>query len=552
MTLEEFRKIEKESEERNKEAQKLLREAKRLKKESKVQNEEPKEQNEEVQKQGEKVDKLQDKVERILEDSPEEIRCSMLDNWKPYQIKDYVLPVFKIPVKKSNNYESSKVEMLSKILTFIDFAQRKRCKNGCTAMPIPTTSRQNLMIWGSEMAVSRAIKFMKEIGLITTFDESYRFGVPYEGGNYGKLYAYYEENERKLIQYCKDNNIHKYVVKNVEEIRTEKEIKRIETIIESIDKVKTFEISDVRFGKKLDLKKPEGFSKAAFEIYLTLCLYVNNEELIYHQMKADEINKRFYEPYPEFKLRFKPHFTWKGNKVVKIGIRLSNAYCCKEKEERKELLKQYGFHLAKDIKSSVPRLTLSINTGHWIDEGIDIYELINKEFDPGSEFTEERRDNIKRYVLPTYFDESSDKMLGKNVTYKLGKTGLNKKEVDELMGCLRAAMLKAVGGKTYGSDIFFIESCVYLMTLYDLLTSGHMAWLVYDAFYSNGEEDDDTFKFMVEKSVELNFGYFMEKSSYRQYSKGAGIDENQGAISEKSLSVKNIINKYNINTLVNE
>ena len=81
------------------------------------------------------------------------------------------------------------------------------------------------------------------------------------------------------------------------------------------------------------------------------------------------------------------------------------------------------------------------------------------------------------------------------------------------------------------------------MTLYDLLTSGHMVWLVYDAFYSNGEEDQETFTEMVKSSVRLNFGYFMEKSDFRQFSK---VEAVKGEENKKSVSIKDIINKYKI------
>lgn len=484
------------------------------------------------------------KTERLLELESEEIKSEMIDNWKPYQIKDYDLPEFQIPVKKSNNYESSKREMLSKIMTFIEITQRKRFKSGCTAIAIPTTSRQNLMIWGYPMAITRAIEFMKTIGLISIHDDTYRFGVPYEGANYGKLYAYYKENEDKVIQYCKDNHIDKYVIKNVQTIKTKEEVEKIE----HINEIKPFDIAGVRFGKELGLEKPQSVSYTDFEMYLTQCLYVNYPEFRFHQMKVDEINERFYLNYPEFKLRFRPHFTWKKNKVEKIGIRLTNEYCSKEKEERKELLKQYGFHLEKDVKSSVPRLTLSINEGHWIEEDVDIYELINKEFEPNSLFTFERREIIKKYVLPIYFDEGSDQMLGKNIIYKLGKIEIEKSIIDDTMGRLRKALIKAVGGRTYGSDIFYIESCVYLMTLYDLLTSGHMVWLVYDAFYSNGLEDEETYKDMVSNSIKINFKYFMEKSDFRQFFKEDGAvncdRENKRLVKD---IVKEMCLKYNLN-----
>jgi hypothetical protein len=327
ITLEELLKRDKEAKEKAKEKNRLKRAANKL-----------------ALEDSDSIDttttKEDEKNSRLQEEISEEIESGKLDSWKPFELKDFVLPEFNIPIKKSNCYEAFKKEMLSQVLTFIDFTKRKRCKTGCTIMPIPTTSRQNLMIWGYPMAISRAISFMKEIGLISEYIGTYRFGVPYEDGNYGKLYAYYKDNEDKVLQYCKDHDIHKAIIKNVEEISTEKQLQKINTINE----VKSFEINNVRFGKNLGLKKPKGVSNADFEMYLTQCLYNNYPEFKFHQSKVDEINENFYEAYPEFKLRFKPHFTWKNGAVSKIGIRLSNEYCNKEKEERLELLSQYGFH----------------------------------------------------------------------------------------------------------------------------------------------------------------------------------------------------------------
>ena len=495
-------------------------------------------------------EKQEVKVDKIQEDISEDIKEAQHDFWRPYEIKDFILPEFKIPVKKSHNYESYKRKELSRVLTFIDYVKRIRYKTGCTAIPIPTTSRRNLMIWDHPMAITRAIKFMIEIGLVSIYDDKYRFNVPFEGANYGKTYAYYKDNEDKLIQYCKDNNIHKYITKNVTTIDSEEQIETINVINE----VKEFDISQVRFGRDLDIEKPMGVSKQDFQDYLTTqCLYKNYPELEFLQIKVDEMNENFYEDYPEFKLRFRPRYTWKGNKVVRIGIRLTNEYCCKKREERKELLKQYGFHLEKDVRSSVPRLTLSINKGSWVDEDIDIYKLINDEFEPGSEFSEARREAMKHYILTTYFEERSDKMLGKNVTYKIDQEGLVKTEVDGLMGRLRRATIKAVGGRTFGSDIFYVESCVYLMTAYDLLTSGHMVWVVYDAFYSNGEEDQETFEYMLRQGIKMNFKWFLEKSNFRQYSEGAIVEDSQGneKLSVEDIS-KKLSEKYNIKIIKGE
>jgi hypothetical protein len=78
----------------------------------------------------------------------EEVVSALIDNWKPCALEGYATPKFEIPVKKSNNYEAYKRQELSRVLAFIEYAQKKRIKGGCTAMPIPSTSRKNLMIWG--------------------------------------------------------------------------------------------------------------------------------------------------------------------------------------------------------------------------------------------------------------------------------------------------------------------------------------------------------------------------------------------------------------------
>ena len=181
-----------------------------------------------------------------------------------------------------------------------------------------------------------------------------------------------------------------------------------------------------------------------------------------------------------------------------------------KKEERAVLLDEMGFNLRRDVRSSVPRLTLSLNSGHWIDEKIDIYKLISDELYPGEVCSEERREGIKDLHMSTYFDEGSAKYLGKNVYFRMDKVDVNKKELDELMGKMKEAVIKVEGGKTYGSEIFYVESCVYLMTLYDLLSAGIMTWFVYDCFYSIEFEDKEYFESMVINQVKYNFNEFMK------------------------------------------
>ena len=441
------------------------------------------------------------------EDEKEDIKKNKMDNWRPYEITEDNLPEFNIPVSKAKGAESKQRKKFSKILTFIDYAKRKRLNCGCTAMPIPTTSMLNLAIWGSSMNISRAVETMKEIGLISVYYETYRFGVPYKGANYGKTYAYYKENEEKFICYCKENNIEKYIIMNVEPVNDVK----YTSIIQTAGQHRNFEKRDVDFSSKIEFCKRTDESSTAFTNYLYACLLLNHPELEYFQHIADEINEKYYKDYPEFAIRFRPRYTWSedGTTVTKIGIRATNSYCNKSKEERSKLLEQYGLNLEKDVRSSVPRLTLSLNSKKWIDESIDIYELINNEFEPGAEFTEARREAIKEFHMRVYFDKGSDKWLGRNIYAGIDKEGIDKTELDELIGRLRTATIKAEGGKTYGSEIFYIESCIYLLTLYDLLEAGYMTWMVYDAFYAKGNVEQETFETFVKERVEHNYYSFL-------------------------------------------
>ena len=165
--------------------------------------------------------------------------------------------------------------------------------------------------------------------------------------------------------------------------------------------------------------------------------------------------------------------------------------------------------LEKDIKSSVPRITLSLNKGYWVDESTDIYELIHNEFEPGKKFTKLRRKAIKEFHMNCYFDEDTDRNMGKHVWLKIDREGADKEEVYDLMKRLREATIRAEGGKLYGVEIFFIESCIYVMTLYDLLAAGIDTWLVYDAFYCSDFEDSEMFNIMVNNSVKSNFEDFL-------------------------------------------
>ena len=109
------------------------------------------------------------------------------------------------------------------------------------------------------------------------------------------------------------------------------------------------------------------------------------------------------------------------------------------------------------------RLTLSLNQGYWVEESVDIYELINNEFEPDKKLTKLRRNTIKDFHMSCYFDEGSDAVTGRNVWRRIDREGISKDDTYVLMGKLRETVIKAEGGRLYGVEIFFIDSCIYLI-----------------------------------------------------------------------------------------
>lgn len=433
-------------------------------------------------------------------------------DWEPEKVDSYIVPKVEIKESSAKGAQTKLKNKLSKVLAFIDLVKHKRYKTGCTIIPISVTSKDYLDIWGNEMGVSRAIKYMIEIGLISVESDKYQFGAYYEKDNKSKSYRYYKENEDKIKEYCEVHDIKMYVIKNT--VLSMSGIKNIHT---DIDK------SKVRFSSRVKLIKPAELSKTEFEKQLTLCLYENYPGLRFHILKSNEINERYYKDYPEFRIRFQPNFSWSddGMYVSSIGIRATNSMTNLKKEKRKEVLNEYGFTLVKDINASVPRMTLSLNSGRWIEETEDIYKLIFQILEPGNVCSDEIREAIKKLHMRAYFD-SGDKSLGHHTWLSMEQDGVRREDVCEKMTELRKAIIKAEGGQLYGSDIFYVESCVYLMTLYDLLSAGHRVWQVYDCFYSTGARDrieeegaDESegkilFENMVSKGVKINFEEFLE------------------------------------------
>ena len=405
-------------------------------------------------------------------------------HWRPVECKEYTLPELKIPEVRSKSCTKKK---LGKVLAFIDMVKYKRLAHGCTIMPIATTNKKFISICGSQQNASNMIRYMIQIGLLGEEDTIYQFNAAKEGYNKAKTYRYYYDNELKVKEYCKSNNINKYVVLNNKQ-----------SVVQKF-RIENFDNDRVRFSSQLHLLKPDNYSVAQFENYIDAVLYRNYPYLAYYQEMADIINATYYADHPEMSISFTPNYTWnKGNKAItKIGIRATNELVSAKKEKdgnenfygvyKEDILNRYGFNLEKDVTSSIPRITLSMNKGRWIPENVDIYELIYKEYVTSHTVVQkfkEVRPAIKKLHMRGYFDRSST--LGVH-TRRVMANVRNKEAVDAEMKIYQDAIIAAEGGVLYGSEIFYHESCIYMEVLKELLDNGYKVWQCYDAFYASKE-----------------------------------------------------------------
>jgi hypothetical protein len=377
-----------------------------------------------------------------------------------------------------------------------------------------------LNIWGSEQNVSNALSKLEEIGLIQEYISYYQTGMC-------KLYYYFVENERLLIDYCKENDIPKMVIPNQQVLtpKQAKEYKARRELVYSEEFRKR-----VAFKSRLKLKRPRGVKPAQFKRDVYEMLYENYPGFKIYQRMAEEVNETYYKDQGEFHIRFKPKFHWNENSkrvrskdkesIVGIGIRASNKLCSAKKDNdavdheikkilREEVLAKYGFEFEKDITSSVPRVAYALNHGGWLKEDVDLYEKIYREAvgDVSEEEFKREREAIKKLFFRVYFDTTDNKLAYHTWDHMI-QEGMNKDSVYDDMKSLRRAMETVLGEQRYDNYIFYVESCIYIDTLHTLLKKGYKVWLVYDCFYGAGFGTEEEFEKLVLEAVWVSFVRF--------------------------------------------
>ena len=472
-------------------------------------------------------------------------------------IKNYIAPPF-TPDKPDESVKGALTKYekrYGKYLAFIDSVKHIRSSKYCSVLALATTSKMLQNIFGEPRSVTNALGKLEEIGLIKEYISSWQTG-------YCKLYCYFVENERLLIEYCQQMGIQKFELQSQQTLnprqREAYQVRCEEVYPEKFKKRVLFK-SSLRLTRPVKVK-PKQFITDLYEM-----LYENYPGFKLYQQIAKTINSTYYVDQPEFHIRFEPTFHWNGeskeNKykkkkpddkkskpqtsIVGIGIRATNKLCSAKKGNdlvdkktkqllRQEVLDKYGFKFEKDITSSVPRvayarkeyddLAYALNHGGWLKEDVDLYERIYREADPeGSEedFKLER-EAIKKLFFRVYFD-NSDGNLAWHTWDHMVQEGMDRDDVSRDMINLRRAMEAVLGEKRYDNYIFYVESCIYIDTLHLLLEKGYKVWLVYDCFYGAGFGTQKEFEELVMEAVWVSFVRFKMASDFNEWESILGI-----------------------------
>ena len=405
---------------------------------------------------------------------------------------------------------------LTLLKPFVDILKYKTQTKTTSILSLSCNSRFWNMVYKKHQNVSKLFKIAQEVQLMKCVDKTYRFNT--KRYNRSKMYAWNKKQEKILLSLFKKYNI------------TDKFIKSLQSINHS------YLISIVQlFGKDEKKKQELVEAKRRFNIRIAqrTCLPLSDEVI------AAGINERYpqymamcktiaednaMKPIDEMDYANLNIKRDKNKNAISISIRKTNQYCpAKVKDVTDEdrtsgkrairddiLIKKFGAVYENDVKSSIYRITYLLNNGIWLDSSIDLYERIF-----GAKFkNDDERDLFKApFCMQLYFNTSSKSMKA-HIEYKKSKTKLwNKLNYGyTLIDKARENMFKAIG-KSWYSEIFLHESCIYTEVAHRLRLLGYRVMQIYDGFFTDKYLDKSEFNRIVKEEAMRYYRIYISKYS---------------------------------------
>lgn len=417
---------------------------------------------------------------------------------------------------------------------FVDVMKYKTSSKKPTILSISCNANFWKIVYKKHQYASRAFQLAQELELIKCVNSKYRFN---SNSNYSKLYAYNKKQEKVLLALFKEYNITDSYKQNI----TSYNLNTLSSVLKSFNdtqKAKDFEEANRRFNIRITPRtslplKDDVILKGIYERYPQ-----------YREMAKTISQDNRNRPLDELDYANINISRDKNGNAISISCRKTNSLCplkvhdlteedLESKRTRDQIItEKFGGVYENDVKSSIYRITHLLNKGVWLDESIDLYEMIY-----GSKFKSQEDRNLFKSPLcmQLYFNTSTRQMKSHIEYRKQGvKDFMKYYEGITLIEKARDNMFKAIG-KSYSSEIFLHESCIYTQVAHRMRNMGYQVIQIYDGFFTDKPFDSNTFRSLV-KSEAMRY--------YRKYYKSIHNINNKNNHNHNHKS--NINNKHNI------
>ena len=389
---------------------------------------------------------------------------------------------------------------LTLLKPFVDILKYKTRSEFTTILPLSSNALFWRMLYKSQQNASRVLQLAQKVGLIECVNESYVWGF----GSKCRLYAWNKKTEKILLGLFEEWAI------TVRQSFVWLHYRWIESVVDSFrtdpEKAKEWKEADRRFNIRICDKTCLPIS----DNLIMKGLIERYPQLLEMWRTIAEDNEKMPEDERDYAYLHMPRD--KNGNVKKISIRKTNAYCSAKKGEgdtasgrmmRDMVLREkFGGVFENDVSGSIYRITYLLNKGVWLDRSVDLYERIY-----GAKFaSKEERDLFKRPLcMYLYFCASGDQAKAKMEFGRPGIKSWNKaNEGFALIERARGEMFRAIG-RSYRSEIFLHESCIYTQVAHRIRQMGYRLIQVYDGFFTDSPMDEEVFDRIVKEEAERYF-----------------------------------------------
>lgn len=371
----------------------------------------------------------------------------------------------------------SNILELSKLVWFYRHYPRKVIR----AVTCSSNSKRLIEKFGYQKKVNRTIKDALSCGLFTLVSNNYRFN--HGDNNIAMRYVINREVMKQVMKLVNIANVS--IIGGEEENRVrENKIINVKGIEMSKESIKKIDLAKICISSK---KRPD--LNMYDDAHLANALACRYPQIEWAQHSLEEINEKFDFKGSNMEIKFEPNIK-RGNNCTKFSMRYTSEFMGYPKDERPDWVQSYFDAAIKentewfeyDVNASIFRVTYLLNNGVWPDYSGDLYEYwYGEKFE-----SREARKAFKDACNMVYFNKTAKGAL---------KSFLNKYEVsdgsvDEEYFCELKKRIESTIGKSYDSEIFLHESCIYISTLKSMRDLGIRAIPVYDCFYVSKTSDN--------------------------------------------------------------